>query len=248
MATIDVFIKSYKKDFWLLQLALQSISKNLTGYNNLVLLIPVDDKDSFETRYLPERTLIHYISDYNTAGWLYQQYLKLNAHKYCDADYIMYSDSDAFCCQPTNVQDLLIDGKPEILFTDYKKLPDAIIWQKPTELLLGEWVHWEYMRRLGLIYHRDTLINLNKHFPDLERIIMSSERFSEFNLAGAWANKFENHKYRWKNTDEWEYVPPVFSQVWSHATKEEGADELHLREFIRTLETILKAFGVVLPY
>lgn len=248
MPTIDLFIKSYKRDFWLLHLALQSISKNLTGYQNIILLIPEDDKHDFDTRSLPERTLVHYIADYQTGGWLYQQVCKLQAYKYSYADYIMFSDSDAFCCYPVNVQDLLVDGKPEILFTDYNQLPDAIIWKEITERLIGDRVQFEYMRRLGMIYHRDTLVNINNWNPNLERIIMSSERFSEFNLIGCYANKFENERYRWQNTDEWAYVPPVFEQVWSHATKEKGADELHLREFIRLLETILKAFGVVLPY
>ncbi len=246
--SIDIFIKSHKPDFWLLQFALQSISKNITGYRNIILVIPEDQKHDFDTRYLPERTLIFYISEYGTGGWLYQQVCKLNAYKYSDADFIMYSDSDAFACNPINVQDLIVDDRPEILFTDYEQLPDAKIWQKPTELLLNDVIPWEYMRRLGLIYHRETLVNLNNWIPNLEDIIMKSERFSEFNLLGAFANKFENHKYRWVNTDNWSYVPPVFEQVWSHATKEEGAEELHLREMIRLLETVLRAFGVTIPY
>ncbi len=201
--SIDIFIKSHKPDFWLLQFALQSISKNITGYRNIILVIPEDQKHDFDTRYLPERTLIFYISEYGTGGWLYQQVCKLNAYKYSDADFIMYSDSDAFACNPVNVQDLIVDDKPEILFN---------------------WI------------------------PNLEEIIMKSERFSEFNLLGSFANKFENHRYRWVNTDAWTYVPPVFEQVWSHSTKEQGADELHLREFIRLLETVLRAFGVTIPY
>ncbi len=244
--TIDLFIKSHRPDFWLLQIALQSIIKNVTGYQNIILLIPENEKHDFDTRNLPPRTYVHYVQD-KLPGWLGQQVFKLQAHNYSYADFIMYSDSDAFCCSPINLQDLITDDKPEILFTDYQKLPDAIIWQKPTEAIIGSKIQWEYMRRLGLIYHRDTLVNLNNWQPNLESIIMRSERFSEFNLLGAFANKFENEKYTWTNTDNWEYVPPVFEQVWSHANKEKGASETHHLEYIRLLETILKAHGIKIP-
>jgi len=100
------------------------------------------------------------------------------------------------------------------------------------------------MRRNCLIYHRSTLVNLNEWKPGLKDIILNSHRFSEFNLIGAFAWKFERSKYTWVNTDNWEYVPPKAIQVWSHASKDKGADDLHLREYIRILETIIKAFAI----
>jgi hypothetical protein len=243
---IDIFIKSYRNDFWLLQIALKSIARNVTGYNTIVLLIPEKDKHDFDTRILPERTLIHYIDD-KTPGWLYQQVCKLQAYKYSYADYIVFSDSDAFWYKPVNVQDLVKDDKPEILFTHYSQLPDAIIWKKPTEEILGVTVEYEYMRRLPLCYHRSTLEELNIKYPNLEEIIMSSPRFSEFNLLGAFAVNNHPEKYTWINTDDWKFVPATVNQVWSHANKKEGASETHLREYIRLLEGILNSYGIDVP-
>jgi Family of unknown function (DUF6492) len=246
MATIDLFIKSYKKDFWLLALSLATIKKNVTGYENIILLIPENDKNEFETRFLPERTLIHYVSDYSN-GWLGQQVYKLQSYKYSYADFIFFTDSDAFVCNPVNLQDLIKDDRPEILFTDYGQLLDAQIWKPYVEAFIREPVQYEFMRRLPLIYHRSTLVAISEYQPDLERVIMQSDRYSEFNIMGAYAYKFERDKYNFINTDSWSYVPPVCEQVWSHATDEEGADELHLREFIRTLRTLLKAFSIIVP-
>lgn len=244
--TVDIFIKTYRDDFWLLHLALKTIAKNVKGYKNLIILVPEVDKHLFDTRDLPPRTFIHYITEYGN-GYLWQQWAKINAHNYCYADYILYSDSDVFYDHFINVKDIIKNNKPEILYTDYEKLPDAIIWKAPTSLLLGEEVKYEFMRRLPLLYHRSTLVNLNKWKPDLEKVIMESHMFSEFNLIGSWAYKYEREKYRWQNTDDWEFVPPHGNQVWSKGSKDKGSDELHLREYIRTLETLLKSFGIIVP-
>jgi len=239
--TIDIFYKSYKKDFWLLHYSLLSITKNVTGYNNIILLIPEADKHDFDTRVLPDRTLIHYIHE-DGNGYLFQQWCKINAASYSEADYILFADSDCFFDHKINLQDFI--PLPEILYTSYDQLPDAIIWKKPTEQLIGEEINWEFMRRNCLIFHRSTLVNLNKWNPKLKDIIMNSHRFSEFNLMGAYAWKFEREKYNFVNTDNWQYVEPKAIQVWSHASKEPGADDLHLREYIRILETLIKAFAI----
>jgi len=246
MKTIDLFIKSYKNDFWLLQLALKSISRNVTGYNNLILLIPEKDKHDFDTRQLPERTLIFYIDD-KSPGWLYQQVCKLEAYKYCNADYIMFSDSDCFFTYPINLQDFIKEDKPEILYTDWEKTGDAICWKEPTEKFMKEHVPYEMMRRNCLIYHRSTLMNISEYEPNIEDVVMSSRRFSEFNVMSAFAHKYEREKYNFINTDDWKYTEPKAIQVWSHASKKEGVSEVHLREYIRVLETIIKSLGVNIP-
>jgi len=246
--TIDIFIKSHRADFWLLQLALQTITKNVTGYNNLILLIPQRDSGEFDTRILPPRTLVHYVTD-EGFGWLRQQWYKMTAHNYCFSEYIMFSDSDCFFTRPINLQDVVKNNKPEILCTDWSKVGDAIVWRKPTEKFIGEPVAFERMRRNNQVYHRSTLVSISQFSPDLEQQIMGAEdkKFSEFNCMSSYAFRFENDKYTFVNTDDWTYVPPLAEQVWSHSSKREGASETHLREYIRTLETILKSYGVNIP-
>lgn len=244
--TIDIFIKTYHKDFPLLYMSLKTIARNVSGYRNLILLIPEQEKELFDTRDLPPRTLVHYVKEYGT-GWLYQQVCKMKAHEYSDADYILFTDSDCFWYKPFSVQDLIADDIPEILYTPWLKVGDAIAWREPTEKFLGETVDFEFMRRFPLVYHRDTLVKISEFAPDIESTIMQSIRFSEFNCIGAYAFKNERDRYKFINTDDWVYVPPVVEQVWSHSSKAEGVSETHLREYIRVLETILKSNGIEPP-
>ncbi len=244
--TVDIFYKSYAKDFWLLRLSLETIKKNVTGYNQIIILIPEQEKDLFDTRNLPERTLVFYVNEYGK-GWLYQQWCKMNAYNYCYAEFILFADSDCIWDHKIDLQEFVANGNPEILYTDYRQLPDAIIWKEPTERFIKGPVDYEFMRRNCMVYYRQHLIDIASYEPNLEKIIMSSERFSEFNAIGAFVYKYKRTCYTWVNTDDWTYVPPKAQQIWSHSSKAEGASELHLREYIRTVETIAKAFGVPLP-
>lgn len=241
--SIDILVKSYNRDFWMLKIALETFKRNVTGYANLHLLIPESEKELFDTRDLPERTLVHYVQEYGN-GYLFQQICKLQAFKYSFADYILFGDSDMFWDIPVDVTTLINEGRPEILYTDWSKVGDAICWKKPTEQLMGEKVPWETMRRLPLLYHRSTLVNISDWKPNLEKLIMQSGRCSEFNLIGSYAFKNEQDKYNFVNTDNWHYVRPLAIQCWSHAKKD--GNDLEKTEYIRMLETIINSLGIKL--
>lgn len=248
--TIDLFIKSYFRDFGWLKIALDSITRNVSGFRNIVIIIPEHEaelfKSVFDKKTLNGRAIVVYIKEKNP-GYLWQQVCKMEAYMYSDADFIMYWDSDCFAHKKLNVQDLLVDDKPEILYTPYEKVGDAVVWREITESVMGEKVDFEFMRRFPLMYHRSTIAKINFWKPSLETIIMGSNRFSEFNFLGAYAFKYEKDKYRFVNTDDWVYTDPPCTQIWSHATKQSGTDEIHLREYIRALETIMIANGIELP-
>lgn len=238
MKTVDIFIKSYHKDFKLLKYSLQSIKKNVSGYNNVILLIPEREKHLFDTRDIPERTLIHYVKEYGN-GYLFQQWCKISAHKYSNADYILFSDSDCIFDHEINLQDFVKDEKPEILYTDYSKVGDAICWKEVTEAFIKEPQQFEWMRRNCLVYHRGTLERIAAYEPNLEYIIMSGNRFSEFNAIGAYAFKYEKDLYSFVNTDDWTYAEPKGIQLWSLATKDNANGE-----YERILQTLNKVFGL----
>ena len=239
--TIDIFYKSYSKDFKLLNYSLLSLTKNVTDYNQVVILIPENEKHLFDTRNLPERSVVHYVKEYGN-GYLFQQVCKIKAHNYSNADFILFSDSDCIFDRPIDLQKVFKDNRPEILYTDYSKVGDAICWKKPTEDFMNDTVIWEYMRRNQLIYHRSTLIDLSYLNPNLEFSIMNSGMFSEFNAIGAFAEKYERHKYSFVNTDNWTYTPPLGIQLWSHF--QSGNEELHKNEKERALKVINEALGL----
>lgn len=232
---ISIFIKSYRKDFRFLKYALLSIKKNVTGYKKVVIILPEHDKIGFE---LPDNTEVINVKEHGN-GYLFQQVCKMNAHKYCNSKYIMFSDSDVIFDHKINLQELVIDDKPEILFTDYTKVGDAICWKSPTEYMLNRTVDFEFMRRNTLIYHASTLEKIEKNYPNLTNTILKSTHFSEFNFIGAWAYYHDKENYNFVNTDRWNYVPPHGTQLWSWADK--NGDVLNREEYQRSLETINNA-------
>lgn len=244
MSTVDIIIKSYYRDFKWLKFALDSITRNVAGYNSIILMIPMDDARLFDaTIKHPPRTEVRYVDEYGN-GYLYQQWCKIKAYRYSRASYLLFGDSDCIFTRPVDLQDYIKDGRPEILHTSWDKVGDAIIWKAPTEKIMAEDVPYEFMRRNNMIYHTDTLIHLNDDFPDLEKTIMNSSSFSEFNLIGAYAYKNERGRYNFINTDSWDYTEPKAIQFWSHASKGLDASEAHLKEYIRALQTIMSGYGI----
>lgn len=232
---IDLFYKSYAKDFKWLYYSLRSVKKFLTNYNEIVIVIPERDKSQFDYSYLPTKTTVHFVDERTKTfqeGYLYQQYIKMSAHLYCKGDYIMFCDSDLIFNTATDVSKLVTNNKPEILYTPYEKVGDAQCWREPTERFMNHPVEFEFMRRLPLIYHRSTVEKIFNLVPDLYNIIMLSGRFSEFNALGAWAFEHEQKKYSFINTDNWDFVPNYTEQFWSHSGLTDK-DEERLKEILK---------------
>lgn len=247
MKNCDIFYKSYAKDFRLLKYSLRSLAMHITGYNNIIILIPEKDKHLLDISDLPKRTKIFIVGEYGS-GYLYQQVCKIQAHKYSDANFIMFSDSDCIFDHPVNLQDLIKTEKPEILYTDYSKVGDAICWKKPTEDFIKEPVNWEFMRRNCMIYNRETLVQIEKYEPNLEHIIMTSNLFSEYNAMGAFAFKYHFNNYTFINTDSIgidpsiQNVMPLAIQLWSYADKNDKS-EYHQTEYKKIQEAIKRVFN-----
>jgi hypothetical protein len=222
---IDIFIKSYKDDFKWLKYCLQSVSKYVTGYNEIIIIIPEGERHLIDFP-LPERTFIHTLKE-EGHGYMFQQYVKMIAHHYSSAEYIMYVDSDCIFHSPVNVQDLIVDGKPQILMTSYSEL-DKCPWQKPTSEFFSQVPEFEFMRRHCLIYHKQTLVNLEGYKKDLKNYVLSilSRTFSEFNVIGFYAYLFERDKYNFVNTNGWAYTPAIVNQYHSYTQFQEKEQEI----------------------
>jgi glycosyltransferase involved in cell wall biosynthesis len=219
---VDIFIKSYREDFKWLELCLKSIKKYVTGYNEIIILIPEGDNFTPTT----ERTFVHKIKEEGN-GYLFQQYCKMIAHNYSGADYIMYVDSDCIFHSPVNVKDLIVDGKPQILMTSYKELGNLVPWQKPTADFIGQVPEFEFMRRHCFIYHKKTLSNLLHWFKgDLKKYVLSRTEFSEFNAIGFYAYLFERDKYNFIDTKDWTYTPAIVNQYHSYTEYEAKVNEI----------------------
>ncbi len=238
---IDIFIKSYYKDFKMLNYCLKSIEKYLTGYNKIVIVIPKKDYQIYQSIVHTNLPIeLHVVEEYGD-GYLYQQFIKMTAYKYCDSQFIMYVDSDCIFDKHINIQSLVSNGQPEILYTHYSKVEEAICWKQCTERFMNDVVEFEFMRRLPLIYHRETLETIHNLEPNLESVVMNSGRFSEFNALGAWAFVHQKDKYSFVNTDNWKPVDPLGVQLWSHCTKNQTPlEKLEYKKAIDTINKVLE--------
>ena len=190
---VSIFIRTYHRDIKWLNYCLSAIHKNLVGWDEIVICIPTG-QESLLSHLTKEKvvTCNIYKDDY-----LYQQYSKLQAHKYCKGDYILYVDSDVIFKHNADVRDYFHNNKPVILKANYNSVGGAICWKKPTEKLFKENINFEYMRRAPQLFHRSTLEMINESFPDLENYIMSQpyRQFSEFNVLGFYAEKMQPESY-----------------------------------------------------
>jgi hypothetical protein len=220
MSNLDIFIKTYHKDFKWLFFCLFSIDKFVDGFQNIVIAIPNKDKhlftiDTKQFSRIHNRIKYIYTDDYGDT-YLYQQYIKMIAYKYSDADSIMFVDSDIVFKEKTNISDFFIENKPIIYYAPYKYVGAAICWKRPTSDFIGEEQIYEFMRRNCLIYFRNTLIEIHEKYPNLEKMIMDSKvGFSEFNAIGAWAFKNHSNIYEFINVKEIAPSPPKHIQFWS---------------------------------
>lgn len=216
----DIFIKTYGGDFEWLKYCLRSIQKYCTGFNKIILVCDEGDRPGLEEFGLTREEVFYVPLEFN--GYLFQQWVKLNAHTYSDADYIMFVDSDCVFTRPTSPSDFIKSGKPVILKTPYEVVPEIKFWKDLTELTLKEEVEFEYMRRLPLIYRRDTIENCLNHVnPFHEQGLKTfisrqpNHEFSEFNLLGAYAEKYEGDKYKFLDTTKIELPETHVLQNWS---------------------------------
>jgi hypothetical protein len=235
MEKVDIFYKSYAKDFKWLYKSLESLEKYCTGYNQIIVVVPYRDLATLDGSKLIKGVTVVPVDERTKdfrEGYLYQQWIKMSAHNYCQSDYIMYADSDVLFNRPVNVQDLINNGKSTILYTPYDKVGDAICWKQPTDRFMNATQEYEFMRRLPLIYKRSTIQKINELEPRLHEIIMSSERFSEFNVMGAWAFTHERDQYNFINTDNWEFEENFVDQFWSHSGLNE-LDEKRINEILK---------------
>lgn len=214
-----LFIRTYSGDLKWLVHCLRSIVKYTTGWDELIITLPEQEVHLMDGFGLTHGRVIGVPSMKD--DYVGQQITKLSAHHYTDADIITFVDSDTLFTIPTSPKDFMLNGKLVIYKTKYTSIQSP--WQPITERGIGFPVEWEYMRRFPLSYYRETLVNLEHHIKIITNG-MSLRRFgntrpyralSEFNLLGAYAERYQNDMYIFKDTEANELPPPHVRQFWS---------------------------------
>lgn len=212
--TVDIFIRTYSKDLEWLKYCLKSITKYATGFRDVIICIPEHEKHLISGWGLTKEKVFKW-SPVSANGYVDQQINKLSAHKFTDADYVLFIDSDTCFKKKTNVTDYFTVAKPNLIKTRYELVGDAICWKEPTESILKTEVHYEYMRRMPLLYKTQTLKNLEFHLGGFKQIAKEN-KLSEFNLIGAFIELIEKDEDYHIINSEIDPLPPItINQEWS---------------------------------
>lgn len=211
----SIFIKSWKQDLPWLHYCLRSIRKFGNGFEGITLVVDESCTPRMMKDFdLSGVTLVR-VPDWEN-GYIQQQAVKLSAGQMISSDLILFVDSDCIFHTPFSPESFMRDGKPVLLKTKYGNLGGAEAWKAITEAVVGWPVEYEYMRRLPLMYLRDTLFAFKNTFPELipKLRLMTDRSFSEFNVLGAFIDRYESQHYYISDTEIW--MPnPVVRQYWS---------------------------------
>ena len=213
----SLFVRSYPKDFEWLKYSITSMNKYLTGIDKKVLVVPWKTTIPKEIESFFDVVVESYQYE-KMDGYVAQQFDKLDAHRYVNTDYILYSDSDCIYTAPFDVSSMF-NPLPVLGMTPYTQLEgsDGHMWKSITENLIGFPVSHEFMRTFPIIHRTDTVREFAKAYPDLYKRVRG-RNVSEFNLLGAFAFN-ENHPYHF--TEDVPRYPCHQFWSWSGLTEEE---------------------------
>lgn len=222
----SIFIRSYRGDFQWLRYCLRSTRKFVTGFDEIVLVIPVADRDELPVDVASMADRLHLRIE-QTHGYIDQQITKLRAHHYTTSERILFVDSDCVFFRPCTMDDFTRDSKPILLKTPYEvfrkyqnetgRIQSVLNWQKLTEEAVGFPVDHEYMRRIPMMHLAETLGYIETYYPNLVNRVrrIKDNSFSEFNVMGAIAEKYLADQYHIQCTETKPLPPKYCEQYWS---------------------------------
>ncbi|HRH68807.1 MAG TPA: FkbM family methyltransferase [Flavobacteriales bacterium] len=233
----DILYVTYAKDAQWFRWSVQVLIRNMKGYRHIIAVAPEQDRPVFDAMLwqFPQVRMV-YIADWPGAGYMWQQWVKMHADTFTDAELICHIDSDVFIKEPTHIADYLTDGKPTWLWAYYTDITDAIVWKAATEHALGMRCDQEFMQAFPFILHRVTYVGLRAYLigqrhTDAEAYLRNchavGRKFSEFNALGRYAFEKEQRHYHFidRNRDAAGVVTTAHwpkgiyntRQFWSHA-------------------------------
>jgi hypothetical protein len=233
---IDIFIRTYSKDYFLLRYSLLSIIKFIKGYRYIHICSREKDYNEL-LKLIESEPLIknnqqirtHKSHDFaDDIDYCGQQIIKLSADLFSDADYICFTDSDTIYYGDINLEKEFIDnyGKTNLFVDIWDNVGDANCWRKCLHQLnlLSD---YEFMRRLPIVVPSYILKeirtfiekNKKKDFISACLDIFKTCGISEFNIMGSYMYKFYNENCNIKSITMEPSLPIL--QLWSHSNKDE---------------------------
>ena len=189
---VDIFIKTYHKDFVWLEWCLKSIKKFASEFRDVVIVTE-------EGHLLPETFLeilplkVFYVPfpektpDFveHGLGYLWQQNIKLTWYNYTDADEILILDSDEMLTQPTTPKSFKTDNKINWYYKMWHKMGDGACWKASTDKLLCMNTAYCGMCITGFFLTRSMSLSFKQHMCELHETTNIWDIFIKYNMPTA---------------------------------------------------------------
>lgn len=162
---MDIFIKTYHKDFEWLYYCVKSIHKFAKGFRKIII---VSDNDGHK---IPENIqnimplYIIYLDVPTTIpnnmiqpiGYVWQQLIKISWMNFTDAESILLLDSDEMLSKPLTPSNLMDEnGNFYWFYRDWELSENAICWKIPTSIFLKKEPKYEAMCVSGFVFEKET--------------------------------------------------------------------------------------------
>lgn len=223
MTDVNIFCRTYDGDAEWLSRALPTWIEHCKWVNSIV--VTGIDAECSRAKEICGLHGVNFTADDESSGikngYINQQYTKMRADLFTDSEYVMFIDSDTICYGDNTADDFFTNGKPDLFYSEWDEVGQALCWRAPTKAWLGIDPPYEFMRRFPLTYSHDTIANCRKYMEEkneksLLEIMKGAAAISEFNLIGAYAWEFESHKFNWVHPEVDGEKPNPFKQYWSH--------------------------------
>jgi len=221
--TYDIFYRTYSGDAVWLEYSLQSIHKFVTGYSSVIVTAPESSRAIIEPIVLKQGFKFSGCDAIHKDDYVGQQATKMYADLYTTSDIIVHVDSDVIFTKSVTLQSFLnAEGtKPLNLKSAYANIDTP--WKSITEARVGFEVHYEYMRRIPLIYPREIYKHTRDHLEKVHGITfyefirsIKNREMSEFNIIGAVSELYYPNCIEWQDTHGTVPIPELIAkQYWS---------------------------------
>lgn len=201
---VDIFIKTYHKDFEWLRYCLASIKRFARGFRQVVLVVDHPQPVKIPPDWLwQDCRIVEVPLPPRARGYVWQQCVKLNWYNYTDADAVFILDSDTMFTKPSTLSDFCTNGKFHWFLRDWSTAGLSKKWHAPVERLMMEPVPYEAMCAPGFVLTREMTIAFKNHFcsrhgtTEIWHAVRdkTQEDVSEFNMLGNFIHKYKPQDY-----------------------------------------------------
>jgi hypothetical protein len=153
---VSIVIVTCKRDAEMLRYCLASIKKYATGFDEVVVVVPVQDVKHFA--WVKDATLTT-MAEVPNKGFICHLIQKCRADELCPkADFILHLDADCLFWRPVTPGDFVRDGRCLMVRERYEDIghrnTNRLIWRQVVDRAIGFTPEWEGMTRHPAIYPR----------------------------------------------------------------------------------------------